>query len=116
MKQIPAFETPDKKRFFNEDEARTHERRYDFSNLVDSAVRGDAKFARLDRELLLDFLTKHGSTAGKLADAAILPERLHGSFTPADGRPMSYSRDPALRSLDDGAFDAELEEALRGQQ
>lgn len=71
MKLIPAFETPDRKRFFDENEARDHERRYDFGNLIDVAVRGNPQFARLDRELLLDFLTKHGSTAGRLADSPI---------------------------------------------
>ena len=31
------------------------------------------EFARLDRELLLDFLMQHGSTIGKLADSPIEP-------------------------------------------
>jgi hypothetical protein len=119
MKHISAFETPDKKRFFNEDEARTHERRYDFGNLFDTAVRGNSQFARLDRELLLDLLMKHGSTIGKLADAAILPER---SFTPASGR-LDLSKmpcGPIHRTIDDTDFDAELdaelEQTLRGSR
>ena len=51
MKTIPAFETPDKQRFFDEKEARTHERRYDFGNQIDTAVRSNPQFAKLDREL-----------------------------------------------------------------
>lgn len=73
MKLIKAYETPDKQRFFDEEEARKHERRYDYGNHVDLAVKSRPEFARLDRELLLDFLMQHGSTIGKLADAPILP-------------------------------------------
>lgn len=79
MKIIPAFETPDKQRFFNEDEARQHERRYDFGNQIDTAVRSDPQFARLDRDLLIAYFMKHGKTIGKLAEAAILPERPFGA-------------------------------------
>ena len=39
MRKIIAYETPDNQRFFNEAEARTHERRYDFGNQIDTAVR-----------------------------------------------------------------------------
>jgi hypothetical protein len=84
MKIIPAFETPDKSRFFREEEARMHERRCDFNNLVETAVRSHPSFARLDHELLVDFLMKHGSTAGKLADSPILPQRSFGVSGPAE--------------------------------
>lgn len=73
MKLIKAYETPDKQRFFDEEEARKHERRYDYGNHVDLAVKSRPEFARLDRELLLDFLMQHGSTIGKLADSPIEP-------------------------------------------
>lgn len=78
MRKIIAFETPDNQRFFNEAEARTHERRYDFGNQIDSAVRSDPQFARLDRGLLIDYFMKHGSTIGKLADSPITPQEIRG--------------------------------------
>ena len=78
MRKIIAFETPDNQRFFNEAEARTHERRYDFGNQIDSAVRSDPQFARLDRGLLIDYFMKHGSTIGKLADSPIMPQEIRG--------------------------------------
>lgn len=81
MKLIKAYETPDKQRFFDEEEARKHERRYDYGNHVDLAVKSRPEFARLDRELLLDFLMQHGSTIGKLADSPIEPA--HDSSVPA---------------------------------
>ena len=84
MKIIPAFETPDKQRFFDEKEARTHERRYDFGNQIDAAVRSNPQFARLDRALLIDYFMQHGSTIGKLADSPILPQRSFGSSSPAE--------------------------------
>ena len=73
MKLIKAYETPDKQRFFDEEEARKHERRYDYGNHVDLAVKSRPEFARLDRELLLDFLMQHGQTIGKLAESPIKP-------------------------------------------
>lgn len=78
MRKIIAFETPDNQRFFNEAEARTHERRYDFGNQIDTAVRSEPQFARLDRGLLIDFFMKHGSTIGKLADSPITPQEIRG--------------------------------------
>lgn len=75
MRKIIAFETPDNQRFFNETEARTHERRYDFGNQIDSAVRSDPQFAR---GLLIDYFMKHGSTIGKLADSPIAPQEIRG--------------------------------------
>jgi len=78
MRKIIAFETPDNQRFFNEAEARTHERRYDFGNQIDSAVRSDPQFARLDRGLLIDYFMKHGSTIGKLADSPITTQEIRG--------------------------------------
>lgn len=76
MKKIIAYETPDKQRFFDENEARNHERRYDFGNQIDTAVRSNPQFARLDRDLLIDYFMQHGSTIGKLADSPISPEEL----------------------------------------
>ena len=84
MRKIIAFETPDHQRFFNEDEARKHERRYDFGNQIDTAVRSEPQFARLDREMLIDYFMQHGSTLGKLADSPILPQRSFGSSSPAE--------------------------------
>ena len=84
MKIIPAFETPDKQRFFDEKEARTHERRYDFGNQIDTAVRSNPQFAKLDRALLIDYFMQHGSTIGKLADSPILPQRSFGVSGPAE--------------------------------
>ena len=78
MKIIPAFETPDKQRFFDEKEARTHERRYDFGNQIDTAVRSNPQFANLDRALLIDYFMQHGSTIGKLADSPITPQEIRG--------------------------------------
>ena len=78
MRKIIAFETPDNQRFFNETAARTHERRYDFGNQIDTAVRSEPQFARLDRGLLIDYFMKHGSTIGKLADSPIAPQELRG--------------------------------------
>lgn len=78
MRKIIAYETPDNQRFFNEAEARTHERRYDFGNQIDTAVRSEPQFARLDRGLLIDYFMKHGSTIGKLADSPIAPQELRG--------------------------------------
>ena len=78
MRKIIAYETPDNQRFFNEDEARKHERRYDFGNQIDTAVRSDPQFARLDRGLLIDYFMKHGSTIGKLADSPITPQEIRG--------------------------------------
>ena len=78
MRKIIAYETPDNQRFFNEAEARTHERRYDFGNQIDTAVRSDPQFARLDRGLLIDYFMKHGSTIGKLADSPITPQEIRG--------------------------------------
>ena len=78
MKIIPAFETPDKQRFFDEKEARTHERRYDFGNQIDTAVRSNPQFAKLDRALLIDYFMQHGSTIGKLADSPITPQEIRG--------------------------------------
>ena len=78
MRKIIAFETPDHQRFFNEDEARKHERRYDFGNQIDTAVRSNPQFARLDREMLIDYFMQHGSTIGKLADSPITPQELRG--------------------------------------
>lgn len=76
MKKIIAYETPDKQRFFDENEARNHERRYNFGNQIDTAVRSNPQFARLDRDLLIDYFMQHGSTIGKLADSPISPEEL----------------------------------------
>lgn len=73
MKLIKAFETPDKKRFFVEQEARDHERRYDYGNLISDAVIWNPEVVKLDREILTAFLMRYGSTIGKLADSPILP-------------------------------------------
>ena len=84
MKIIPAFETSDKKRFFVESDARDHERGVDFSNLLSTACRTDPEFARLDTDLLVKFMFKHGSTVGKLADAPIAAMRpTGGTVNPA---------------------------------
>lgn len=48
MKTIPAFEAPDVERFFDEDEARNHERRCDYRNLIGVAASSDPRVYLLD--------------------------------------------------------------------
>lgn len=73
MKMIKAYETSDKKRFFDEDDARNHQRRYVYGELVETAVSTRPVLARLDRELLLDFLMTFGSAIGKIAEQSYEP-------------------------------------------
>ena len=71
MHKITAFRTVDGEQFFNEDAARTHERTYGMLGVIERAVKADPDFARLDRDLLLAFLLKHGAVAAKVALAPI---------------------------------------------
>lgn len=84
MKELIGYETSDHTRFWNIDEARRHERRFDFGNQIDTAVKSDPRFARLDRDLLIDYFMQHGSTVGKLADSKI-------DARPASRIPAGYS-------------------------
>ena len=118
MRKIIAFETPDNQRFFNETEARTHERRYDFGNQIDTAVRSEPQFARLDRGLLIDYFMKHGSTIGKLADSPITPQELRGipagfEKAPRFGHTGGVVGDKPTTGIPSG-FSGTLEDKLKG--
>lgn len=67
IKPTAAFVTTDGKQFFNQEEARQHERTTAFERLYANACRANPQFARLDRALILAFVKVHGVEIGKIA-------------------------------------------------
>ena len=61
---VPAYQTVDGQRFHDLGEAQTHTRRELFAAIRARACRGNPEFARLDKDLLIDFLMENGSMIG----------------------------------------------------
>ncbi len=74
MKTVTIFESANGARFNDEAEARTHERRDNFSTLFGAAMAASPMYARLDRELMLDFLMQHGIAVGEIANNPLTVE------------------------------------------
>lgn len=80
MRTITAYETPDGKRFFDEDEARNHERRNDYKALYEASLRTNTDYARFETQLLLDFLMAQGTAISKIALAELKPTKTSGGW------------------------------------
>jgi hypothetical protein len=80
---IQAYQTSDGNRFYDVELARQHARTLLFHRLVVDAVRANPQFARLDPELLIEFLNVHGTAVGETADAPLIEEDVREYPKPA---------------------------------
>lgn len=82
IQTVFGYQTNDGQKFHDLGEAQKHTRRSLYGIIFDRAVAADLKFARLDKDLLMDFLMTGGTALAKIATdplAATAPVYANGS-------------------------------------
>lgn len=67
IRQVPAFETADGQKVFSAEEARHISRGLLYAAEIESAIKANPQFARLDKELLIAFCRAHGVRIGEMS-------------------------------------------------